>query len=49
MSPPALQEGPRVLVVEDDDTIGRHLDAGLRSHGYGTTWCRTGQSAMAEI
>ncbi|MFD3485324.1 response regulator transcription factor [Streptomyces sp. NPDC058665] len=49
MSPPALQEGPRVLVVEDDDTIGRHLDAGLRGHGYGTTWCRTGLSAMAEI
>ncbi|MFE5841488.1 response regulator transcription factor [Streptomyces niveus] len=49
MSPPALQEGPRVLVVEDDDTIGRHLDAGLRSHGYGTTWCRTGLGALAEV
>ncbi|MFC9606740.1 response regulator transcription factor [Streptomyces niveus] len=49
MSPPALQEATRVLVVEDDDTIGRHLDAGLRSHGYGTTWCRTGLGAMAEI
>ncbi|MFJ1581288.1 MULTISPECIES: response regulator transcription factor [unclassified Streptomyces] len=49
MSPPALHEATRVLVVEDDDTIGRHLDAGLRGHGYGTTWCRTGLSALAEI
>ncbi|MEV6700956.1 response regulator transcription factor [Streptomyces sp. NPDC051453] len=48
MSPPAPQEGTRVLVVEDDDTIGRHLEAGLRGHGYTTVRSRTGTSALAE-
>lgn len=48
MSPPTPQEGTRVLVVEDDETIGRHLEAGLRGHGYGTAWCRTGRSALTE-
>jgi DNA-binding response OmpR family regulator len=38
----------RVLVVEDDDTIGHHLDTGLRSNGYAPTWRRTGASALAE-
>ncbi|MCX4530825.1 response regulator transcription factor [Streptomyces sp. NBC_00841] len=41
-------DGPRVLVVEDDETIGRHLDTGLRSSGYAVTWCRTGTTALAE-
>lgn len=48
MRPPAPQEGTHVLVIEDDDTIGRHLDAGLRGHGYHSTWCRTGMSGLAE-
>ncbi|MGW4980035.1 response regulator transcription factor [Streptomyces mirabilis] len=39
---------PRVLVVEDDDTIGRHLESGLRSNDYAPTWSRTGASALAE-
>ncbi|MEU3340452.1 response regulator transcription factor [Streptomyces sp. NPDC006668] len=38
----------RVLLVEDDDTIGRHLESGLRGHDYAPTWCRTGASALAE-
>ncbi|WP_328432693.1 response regulator transcription factor [Streptomyces sp. NBC_00453] len=38
----------RVLVVEDDDTIGRHLESGLLGHDYAPTWCRTGASALAE-
>ncbi|MEU0786514.1 response regulator transcription factor [Streptomyces sp. NPDC006173] len=38
----------RVLVVEDDDTIGRHLETGLRGNGYAPTWSRTGGSALAE-
>jgi len=38
----------RVLVVEDDDTIGRHLESGLRGNGYGPTWSRTGAGALAE-
>jgi DNA-binding response OmpR family regulator len=48
MGIPASQDRPRVLVVEDDETIGRHLDTGLRGNGYDTTWCRTGASALAE-
>ncbi|MET9357296.1 response regulator transcription factor [Streptomyces sp. NPDC006617] len=39
---------PRVLVVEDDATIGHHLETGLRGHGYAPTWCRTGAGALAE-
>ncbi|MET8243919.1 response regulator transcription factor [Streptomyces sp. NPDC005202] len=38
----------RVLVVEDDDTIGRHLETGLRSNDYAPTWSRTGAGALAE-
>ncbi|MFE9809678.1 response regulator transcription factor [Streptomyces sp. NPDC005227] len=48
MRTPAPPQGTHVLVVEDDETIGRHLDAGLRGHGYHTTWCRTGMNALAE-
>ncbi|MBD0739286.1 DNA-binding response regulator [Streptomyces sp. CBMA29] len=36
------------MVIEDDATIGRHLDAGLRGHGYRSTWCRTGTSGIAQ-
>ncbi|MGX4691555.1 response regulator transcription factor [Streptomyces sp. JNUCC 63] len=39
---------PRVLVVEDDDTIGHHLETGLRSNGYTSHWSRTGGGALAE-
>ncbi|MFJ1608148.1 response regulator transcription factor [Streptomyces sp. NPDC088253] len=39
---------PRVLVVEDDDTIGRHLETGLRNNDYAPTWSRTGAGALAE-
>ncbi|MEU6094964.1 response regulator transcription factor [Streptomyces sp. NPDC047079] len=38
----------RVLVVEDDATIGRHLETGLLGHGYTPTWSRTGTGALAE-
>lgn len=38
----------RVLVVEDDDTIGRHLETGLRGSGYAPAWSRTGAGALAE-
>ncbi|MBI0314912.1 response regulator, partial [Streptomyces javensis] len=37
-----------VLVIEDDEVIGRHVEAGLRSHGYAVTWTRTGGSGLAE-
>ncbi|MER5558972.1 response regulator transcription factor [Streptomyces sp. NPDC048491] len=41
-------ERAHVLLIEDDETIGRHLDASLRSHGYHTTWCRTGTSGLTQ-
>ncbi|MFI2288554.1 response regulator transcription factor [Streptomyces niveus] len=44
----AASDATHVLVIEDDDTIGRHLDAGLRGNGYRSTWCRTGADALTE-
>jgi hypothetical protein len=34
---------PAVLIVEDDPTIGQHLQLGLQGHGYPTT----GRSVLA--
>ncbi|MFB7292422.1 response regulator transcription factor [Actinacidiphila glaucinigra] len=39
----------RILVIEDDEVIGRHLETGLRGGGYACTWCRTGASGVAEV
>jgi DNA-binding response OmpR family regulator len=36
----------RLLLVEDDETIGGVLDASLRAHGHEVTWARTGQDAL---
>jgi DNA-binding response OmpR family regulator len=44
----SMGSAPAVLVVEDDPTIGRNLQDGLRSHGYPTTWCRTGAAALLQ-
>ncbi|MFD9821396.1 response regulator transcription factor [Streptomyces violascens] len=48
MHQPAAPPQTRVLIVEDDATIGRHLDTGLRSNNYLPTWSRTGASALTE-
>ncbi|MGC0416456.1 response regulator transcription factor [Embleya sp. AB8] len=48
MSTAARPDRTHVLVVEDDPTIGRHLEAGLRGSGYVPVWCRTGSNALAE-
>jgi DNA-binding response OmpR family regulator len=37
---------PTVLIVEDDPAIGHHLQVGLQSSGYPTTWCRTGSAGL---
>ncbi|MGH3882019.1 MAG: response regulator transcription factor [Pseudonocardiaceae bacterium] len=37
---------PRVLVVEDDETIGSVLDSSLRAHGHHVVWQRTGRRAL---
>jgi DNA-binding response OmpR family regulator len=38
----------KLLVVEDDDTIGTVLESSLRLHGYTVSWQRTGHSALTE-
>jgi DNA-binding response OmpR family regulator len=38
----------RLLVVEDDETIGSLLQAGLESHGHAVTWARAGRRALRE-
>ncbi|MFE4413402.1 response regulator transcription factor [Streptomyces sp. NPDC093064] len=48
-TPPAPAPGRfGVLVVEDDNTIGRHLETGLRSNGYAPAWSRTGVGALTQ-
>ncbi len=36
-----------VMVVEDDETIGRNVEAALSNARYGVLWCRDGSSAIA--
>jgi DNA-binding response OmpR family regulator len=38
----------RVLVVEDDETIGDVLESSLRAHGHDVVWRRTGRGALSE-
>ena len=38
----------RLLVVEDDETIGSVLQTTLRSHGYDVTWHQRGRDAVRE-
>ena len=38
----------RILVIEDDDTIGAALDSALSASGYQVTWQRTGGSGLIE-
>jgi DNA-binding response OmpR family regulator len=38
----------RLLIVEDDETIGSVLQSSLRSHGYDVSWLRTGREALRQ-
>ena len=38
----------RLLVVEDDETIGSVLQTSLRTHGYDVMWRRTGRDALRD-
>jgi DNA-binding response OmpR family regulator len=40
--------GNRILVVEDDATIGEVLSASLRGQGHDVVWERTGHAAVAD-
>ncbi len=45
----ANRAGPgRILLVEDDEAIGRAVADGLRAHGYAVSWRDNGMSALAE-
>ncbi len=48
MSQTRAADRPQVLVIEDDETIGRHLQAGLVGNGYEALWCRTGGTGLAQ-
>ena len=48
MSPAQAGDRLQVLVIEDDETIGQHLRAGLTGNGYDASWCRTGATGLAE-
>jgi DNA-binding response OmpR family regulator len=39
-------ESQRLLVVEDDPTIGATLVRALEAHGYAVQWAKTGESAL---
>ncbi len=39
----------RVLVVEDDEAIGRAVRDSLESHGYQAEWCGTGAAAQSAV
>jgi DNA-binding response OmpR family regulator len=38
----------RLLLVEDDEGIGHHVESALRSHGHTVSWQRTGADALAQ-
>jgi DNA-binding response OmpR family regulator len=38
-----------LLVVEDDETIGSALSAGLRAHGHAVSWQRTARGALDAV
>jgi DNA-binding response OmpR family regulator len=38
----------RLLVVEDDETIGSLLESGLAAHSHTVTWVRSGRRALRE-
>ena len=39
---------PRILVIEDDETISATLDSALRATGYQVQWQHTGRSGLIE-
>ena len=41
-----LSSMANLLVVEDDETIGKLLADGLQAHGHQVTWVRAGRSAL---
>jgi len=38
----------RILIVEDDRSMGEMLEADLRLRGFATVWCPTAEEALAQ-
>jgi two-component system, OmpR family, response regulator len=47
--PRAMGTGPKILVVEDERSIGTLVSTYLRRAGYDPLWVRTGEAALAEL
>jgi DNA-binding response OmpR family regulator len=48
-SAPELVWGPTVLLVEDEQSIGKLVQTYLMKHGYRVLWVRTGEEALTEV
>jgi DNA-binding response OmpR family regulator len=48
MSGSNAAERLQVLVIEDDETIGQNIKAGLVGSGYDALWCRTGGAGLSQ-
>jgi DNA-binding response OmpR family regulator len=47
MSNPSSSTRRRVVLVEDDESIGATIVEALATHGYEVEWCRDGETATA--
>src|SRR4051794_15445666 len=47
--PRAMGQGPTILVVEDERSIGSLVATYLRRAGYDPVWVSTGEAALAEL
>ena len=46
---PILDLMPKVLIVEDDESIGASLEAALGANGHQVEWQRSGSSGLASV
>ncbi|WP_256796417.1 response regulator transcription factor [Terrabacter sp. Ter38] len=49
MPPTWIPSGVEITIVEDDATIGHHLQQALDSHRYRTSWYQTGRRALEHL
>ena len=45
----SAEPAPRLLLVEDEESIGSLVSAYLEQGGYGVTWLRTGEDALLQL
>lgn len=49
MAESGTRQGSRIVLVEDDESIGRAMHDALAGHGYRVDWCRDAATATAAI